>query len=67
MTGTRVYLGRINYDVRERDIEKFFKGYGRIREILLKDGFAFVVSTFVQCCLNLNNSYLPLFFFCLGI
>lgn len=46
MTGTRVYVGRISYDVRERDIEKFFKGYGRIREILLKDGFAFVVSFF---------------------
>ena len=42
-SGTRVYVGRIAYDVRERDIEKFFKGYGRIREILLKDGFAFVV------------------------
>lgn len=42
--GTRVYVGRISYDVRERDIEKFFKGYGRIREILMKDGFAFVVS-----------------------
>jgi len=41
--GTRVYVGRISYDVRERDIEKFFKGYGRIREILMKDGFAFVV------------------------
>jgi arginine/serine-rich splicing factor 4/5/6 len=40
--GTRVYIGRISYDVRERDIEKFFKGYGRIREILMKDGFAFV-------------------------
>lgn len=44
-SGTRIYVGRISYDVRERDIEKFFKGYGRIREILLKDGFAFVVST----------------------
>lgn len=43
-SGTRIYVGRIGYDVRERDIEKFFKGYGRIREILLKDGFAFVVS-----------------------
>lgn len=40
--GTRVYVGRLPYDVRERDIEKFFKGYGRIREILMKDGFAFV-------------------------
>jgi len=40
--GTRVYVGRLPYDVRERDIEKFFKGYGRVREILMKDGFAFV-------------------------
>ena len=42
--GTRVYVGRLPYDVRERDVEKFFKGYGRVREILMKDGFAFVVS-----------------------
>lgn len=40
--GTRVYVGKLSYDVRERDIEKFFKGYGRVREILMKDGFAFV-------------------------
>jgi len=40
--GTRVYVGRLPYDVRERDIEKFFKGYGKIREVLMKDGFAFV-------------------------
>ena len=40
--GTRVYVGRLPYDVRERDIEKFFKGFGRIREVLMKDGFAFV-------------------------
>ncbi len=55
--GTRVYVGRISYDVRERDIEKFFKGYGRIREILMKDGFAFVVILllllFIMLCFNL--------------
>lgn len=41
---TRIYIGRLNYEVRERDLEKFFKGYGRIREILIKNGFGFVVS-----------------------
>lgn len=46
--GTRIYVGRLSFDVRERDIEKFFKAYGRIREILLKDGFAFVVSKFTR-------------------
>jgi len=42
--GTRVYIGRLSYHVRERDIEKFFRGYGRIREIMLKNGYGFVVS-----------------------
>lgn len=39
---TRLYVGHISYKARERDIESFFKGYGRIREILLKHGYAFV-------------------------
>ena len=47
--GTRVYIGRLSYNVRERDIEKFFRGYGRIREIMLKNGYGFVVSTCLQC------------------
>lgn len=38
----RVYIGRISHHVRERDIERFFKSEGRIRDILMKDGFAFV-------------------------
>ncbi|VDP08641.1 unnamed protein product [Soboliphyme baturini] len=42
MAGTRVYIGRLPYKARERDVEEFFKGYGRIREILLKNGFGFV-------------------------
>ena len=41
---TRVYLGRIPYDTREKDIEKFFKGFGKINDIMMKHGFAFVVS-----------------------
>ncbi|XP_076317182.1 serine/arginine-rich splicing factor 4-like isoform X4 [Tachypleus tridentatus] len=40
--GTRVYIGRLSHDCRERDLERFFKGYGRIREILIKNGFGFV-------------------------
>jgi len=40
--GTRVFVGRLSYDARERDIERFFKGYGRVREILLKHGYGFV-------------------------
>ena len=46
MVGTRVYVGGLAYGTRERDIEKFFRGYGRIREVLLKNGYGFVVSAF---------------------
>lgn len=38
----RVYVGRLNHYVRERDIERFFRSEGKIREVLMKDGFAFV-------------------------
>lgn len=42
MSSARLYIGRLSYDVRERDLERFFKGYGKIREILIKNGFGFV-------------------------
>ena len=44
MSGRRIYLGKLPFRVHERDIEKFFKGYGPIRDIHLKEGFGFVVS-----------------------
>jgi len=41
--GTRVFVGGIrDQRVRERDIEDFFKGYGRVREVTIKPGYAFV-------------------------
>jgi len=40
---TRVYIGRLPDSAKDRDVERFFKGYGRIREILLKNGYGFVV------------------------
>lgn len=39
----RVYLGRLPYGTRERDVEKFFRGYGKLREVNLKNGYGFVV------------------------
>uniref|UniRef100_A0A8C7M7W7 Serine/arginine-rich splicing factor 5 n=1 Tax=Oncorhynchus kisutch TaxID=8019 RepID=A0A8C7M7W7_ONCKI len=42
MSGCRVFIGRLSPHARERDVEKFFKGYGRIREVNLKNGFGFV-------------------------
>ncbi|KAF7729166.1 hypothetical protein EC973_004934 [Apophysomyces ossiformis] len=39
---TRVYIGRLARDARDRDLERLFKGYGDIREINIKSGFGFV-------------------------
>ena len=41
--GTRVYVGRVSHHARNRDIERFFKGYGKIRDVMLKNGYCFVV------------------------
>ncbi|XP_076315648.1 serine-arginine protein 55-like [Tachypleus tridentatus] len=41
--GTRVYIGCLNCDCCERNLEKFFKGYGWIREVLIRNGFGFMV------------------------
>ncbi|XP_026331405.1 serine-arginine protein 55 isoform X2 [Hyposmocoma kahamanoa] len=42
MVGSRVYVGGLPFGVRDRDLEKFFKGFGRIRDILIKNGYGFV-------------------------
>lgn len=52
MSGCRVFIGHLSPHARERDVEKFFKGYGRIREINLKNGFGFVVSLTVRFCVS---------------
>ncbi|UYV64389.1 B52 [Cordylochernes scorpioides] len=42
MDGTRVFIGHLSYDAQERDLARFFRGYGRISEILIKTGYGFV-------------------------
>ena len=44
--GCRVFIGRLPYRADKRDIERFFKGYGRIQDIHLKTGYAFIVSLY---------------------
>jgi len=41
MSECKIYLGNLSYDTGERDIEKFLKGYGKIRNISVKEGFGF--------------------------
>uniref|UniRef100_A0A915A2I5 RRM domain-containing protein n=1 Tax=Parascaris univalens TaxID=6257 RepID=A0A915A2I5_PARUN len=38
----RLYVGRVSRCASAGDIERFFRGYGRIRDIILKNGYAFV-------------------------
>ncbi|OON15283.1 hypothetical protein X801_08917 [Opisthorchis viverrini] len=39
---SRVYIGHLPARCSERDIERFFKGYGRLRDVVLKNGYGFV-------------------------
>ena len=42
MPGSRVYIGNMPSGVRERDLERFFKSYGRPSDVLIKQGFGFI-------------------------
>ena len=63
MSSCRVYIGRLSYQAKEKDVERFFRGFGRIRDINLKNGFGFVVRSSAPFLLvkhlNLNPSLLP--------
>jgi len=41
MSDCKVYLGNISEDTRERDVERFMKGYGKLRNIVLKGNYGF--------------------------
>ena len=49
----RVYVGKLHYDVRDSDLKRFFKDYGKITDINLKNGYAFVVSNFLHYIKNI--------------
>ncbi|EDO39887.1 predicted protein [Nematostella vectensis] len=38
----RVYLGRLPYGTTEDDVRRFFRSYGRLRDINLKNNYGFV-------------------------
>lgn len=39
---TEVYLGNLPHDLRDDEVERFFKDYGKINAIHVKKGFAFI-------------------------
>ncbi len=42
MAPSRVFVGNVPRSSRDRDLERFFRGYGRINEVVVKDGYGFV-------------------------
>lgn len=66
--GTRVYFGRLPRDTRERDLERFVRGFGRIREVSIKLGYGFVVCFIIRKVqfwqalkgFNINHCYVSL-------
>lgn len=53
--GTRVFVGGLSHRVRERDLERFFQKIGRVKDIAMKNGYAFVVS--VHSSFNLFSAW----------
>ena len=37
----KIFIGNIPFDCRESDIHHFFRGYGRIRQVVLKNNYGF--------------------------
>ena len=44
MMGSRIYVGKLPSDIREREIEKVFGKYGKLKEVALKGNYCFLVS-----------------------
>lgn len=72
---SRVYVGGIPYETRERDLENFFRGFGRIRDVLIKNGWVFKFDnlSFAMCLVFDGHSHgivylanLPVIYFVLN-
>jgi len=62
--GTRVFVGGLSHRVRERDLERFFQKIGRVKDIAMKNGYAFVVSIHLKKInVQYGMSYISLFIY----
>ena len=44
----RIYIGKISYDTRARDLEDEFARFGRIKDFHMKEGFGFVTYDYAR-------------------
>ena len=49
---TRVYVGGLSHRSREKDVERFFRKFGRIREISMKVSLLYEQGTWGQIASN---------------
>jgi len=59
VSGRRLYIGRVPPDAVKRDLEDHFAGHGRLVDIRLMNGFAFVEydRLSVSCCILLSHIF----------
>ncbi|KAF8396706.1 hypothetical protein HHK36_018333 [Tetracentron sinense] len=51
---TRLYVGRLSSRTRSRDLENLFSRYGRVRDVDMKNDFAFIVCTSTSSVLPIS-------------
>ena len=49
----QIYVGHLSYDMREKDLRREFESFGKIKTLLMKTRFAFIV-LFYYCRPSLN-------------
>ncbi|KAI6199656.1 hypothetical protein M3Y96_00650000 [Aphelenchoides besseyi] len=59
MSSSRIYIGNLPPRTNERDVESFLRGFGRIREVILKGAYGFVQFDDARdandACTEMNN------------
>ena len=40
---SRLYVGSLSYDCREKDLDRLFSEFGELRDVVVKNGYGFVV------------------------
>ncbi|KAI7889344.1 uncharacterized protein EV154DRAFT_284322 [Mucor mucedo] len=59
----RLYVGKVSRYVREQDLKDLFARYGRIRDLVLRDFYAFIEYDVCICCLNVSCSFISILLF----
>ena len=45
----QIYIGKLSRKVKQEDLEKEFEKFGKLSDVAMKNGFAFIVTDISQC------------------